>query len=48
MKQTRRKLDDVGKKLEILYDKLREGSVSDLVVETTTLGFFNSPCVVLG
>ena len=28
MQQTRRKLEDVGKKLEILYDKLREHVVS--------------------
>ena len=29
LQQTRRKLEDVGKKLEILYDKLREHVVSE-------------------
>ena len=29
LQQTRRKLEDVGKKLEILYDKLRDHVVSE-------------------
>ena len=30
LQQIKRKLEDVGRKLEILYDKLRENSVSYL------------------
>jgi len=41
--QTRRKLEDVGKKLEILYDKLRENSLTP-----TTLGSLHQLITYLG
>merc|ERR1712012_1157269 len=41
--QTRRKLEDVGKKLEILYDKLRDNSLTP-----TTLGCLHQLITYLG